>query len=103
MSLRPQSWLVHAARVWDGATRAALASGVTTLRDCGGRASTTLDARRELASSARPSPRVLVSGFPLTTTNGHCAAFGRVTDTAEQLCAAIDELAAMGVDFIKII
>jgi imidazolonepropionase-like amidohydrolase len=83
--------------------RTALASGVTTLRDCGGRSRTTLNARRELERSPQSSPRLLVSGFPLTTTNGHCAAFGRVADTAEQLCTAIDELSTIGVDFIKII
>jgi imidazolonepropionase-like amidohydrolase len=46
---------------------------------------------------------VLIAGFPLTRPNGHCASFGRTAETAAQLCAAIDELAEMGVDFIKII
>jgi len=81
----------------------ALASGITTLRDCGGRGTITLEVRRRLATSDAPAPRLVACGVPLTRPRGHCATFGRLATTAEEMRVAINELADLGVDFIKII
>jgi imidazolonepropionase-like amidohydrolase len=78
----------------------ALASGVTTLRDCGGRGLTTLAVRQVLRQS--DGPRLVASGFPLTVPGGHCARFGGETEGTD-LAARTAELVAAGADFVKVI
>src|SRR5204862_7030746 len=48
-----------------------LAAGVTAVRDCGARNRTTLSLRHAAHLGLFPSPRLLVSGPPLTMTGGH--------------------------------
>jgi imidazolonepropionase-like amidohydrolase len=52
--------------------RAALAVGITTVRDLGDRRFVTLRLREELAPHPARGPQLLVSGPPITTPGGHC-------------------------------
>ena len=51
--------------------RAALAAGITTVRDIGSKGRTTFDARDGAAASGLPMPRMLLAGPPVTITWGH--------------------------------
>lgn len=76
-------------------------AGVTCLRDCGSPRALGVQFR-ESCRSAHTMPRTLVSGRPITTTGGHCHWMGRVANSADELLAAVAELQAEGVDFIKV-
>ena len=80
----------------------AFASGVTTVRDCGSPGSAGVAFRREAGAGATGTPRVLVSGRPITTTLGHCHWMGLVADSAGELRSAARTLADEGVDFVKV-
>ncbi len=86
-----------------GNAQAALRAGVTTLRDCGGRGLITLAARDAIRQGLVVGPDVLVSGMPITTTNGHLYYLGLIADTEPEVRAAADSMAAAGVDFLKIV
>jgi imidazolonepropionase-like amidohydrolase len=81
---------------------AALKSGITTIRDLGDRGFATLSLREEYRRGATTGPELLVSGPPLTRTGGHCWFLGGEADSAEALVAAVNERAARGVDWIKV-
>jgi imidazolonepropionase-like amidohydrolase len=83
--------------------RRALEAGVTTLRDCGGRASTTFDLRRALALGRGAGSRLVLSGRPITVDRGHCWPFGGEAQGEERLRRMVRELASAGADFIKVI
>lgn len=80
-----------------------LCSGVTTARDCGARGTLAQQLQRAIASGAVCGPRLIVSGAPLTTPNGHCHYLGGVTGrgVAAVRAAALRQLAA-GVDWVKL-
>lgn len=80
----------------------ALRAGVTTLRDCGSPGRTGVLARQALSRGDWLGPRLLVSGRPITTATGHCHWMGRVAETPAEVRAAVQELVAEGVDFIKV-
>ena len=80
----------------------ALRTGVTTVRDCGGRAGVTLSLRDAIAAGIVPGPRILASGPAITTTGGHCYFLGGEADTADDLRRLARRLAKDGVDFFKI-
>jgi imidazolonepropionase-like amidohydrolase len=82
--------------------RRALAAGVTTVRDLGGRGSVTVALRDELARVGAPGPTVLAAGPALTTPGGHCWFLGGECADAEALRHKVAELAGAGVDVIKI-
>ena len=63
----------------------ALRSGVTTLRDCGGRGATTFDLRRAVQAGWIEGPRLVLCGQPITITGGHCWYLGGEADGAEGL------------------
>ncbi len=81
--------------------RAALLNGVTTLRDCGSPGRTGVQLRERYKTDVG-MPRILVSGRPLTTSEGHCHWMGRAADSSEQLSEAVKELDEEGVDFLKV-
>jgi imidazolonepropionase-like amidohydrolase len=76
--------------------RAELAAGATTVRDLG-------DARWAVADR-RPDegPRVLASGPPITSRQGHCWNMGGEVDGIDGLRAAVRERAERGADVVKI-
>ena len=82
--------------------QAALAAGVTTVRDCGAPYGVTLGLKRALAAGLAVAPRLLACGPCLTTTGGHGEFIGRTADSADELRRAVPELCRDGADFIKI-
>jgi imidazolonepropionase-like amidohydrolase len=81
---------------------AALRSGITTIRDLGDRGFATLSLREEYRRGTSMGPELLVSGPPLTRTGGHCWFLGGEADGVEALVGAVNERAARGVDWIKV-
>ena len=80
----------------------ALKSGVTTLCDNGGRGQTPLFLRTALERGYITGPRILISGRPITVTHGHCWLLGGEADGEVAVRAAVQQLVAEGVDWIKI-
>jgi imidazolonepropionase-like amidohydrolase len=79
-----------------------LKAGVTTIRDCGARNRTTLSLREAAAHGLFPSPRLLVSGPPITQTKGHFWWCNGEADGADGVREQARKLLAAGVDFLKI-
>jgi len=84
------------------AARAALAVGITTVRDLGDRRFVTLRLREELAAHPTDGPQLLVSGPPITTPGGHCWFLGGEADGVDGVRSAVRALAARGVDVVKV-
>jgi len=82
--------------------QAALRSGITTLRDCGGMRDTTLDLRRARRLGYAECPRLHLCGRPLTITGGHCWYFGGEADGPDALRRQVRGLLKAGADYIKI-
>ena len=82
--------------------RRALAAGITTIRDLGGRNLVPLVLRDELAHDPVVGPTLLVSGPPLTTPGGHCHFLGGECADVAELEATVARQAEAGVDAIKI-
>jgi imidazolonepropionase-like amidohydrolase len=80
--------------------RAALAAGLTTVRDCGSDMS--LLAVRDFFAETRTGPRIIAAGPPITTTAGHCHWFGHIADSPLEVRKAVRSLVEAGVDVIKI-
>ena len=80
----------------------ALRSGVTTIRDCGGKGQTIFRLRDAIRAGIVAGPRFVLSGRPLTMTGGHCRQFGGEVDGPEGLRRAARELLREGADFIKL-
>jgi imidazolonepropionase-like amidohydrolase len=81
---------------------AALRSGITTIRDLGDRDFATLSLREEYRQGIAVGPELVVSGPPLTRSGGHCWFLGGEADGTEALVDAVQERAARGVDWIKV-
>ncbi|WP_326946172.1 amidohydrolase family protein [Amycolatopsis sp. NBC_01307] len=77
-----------------------LRSGVTTVRDLGDRGHLGAAVRTSLEGVA--TPRLLVSGPPITVPDGHCHFFGGATTSDASIRSLIDENAAAGADVIKV-
>jgi imidazolonepropionase-like amidohydrolase len=75
---------------------------VTTVRDCGARNRTTLSLRDAAAHGLFPSPRLLVSGPPITITGGHFWWCNGEADGVEGVRRQARLLLKEGVDFLKI-
>ena len=79
-----------------------LAAGITTTRDCGGGLHLEHALRDRVEDGARPGPRILCCGQPITTPGGHCHFWGgEVEDEAgidEKVAAQIEA----GSDWIKV-
>jgi imidazolonepropionase-like amidohydrolase len=82
--------------------RAALAAGITTVRDLGDRRFVTLRLRQELAAHPERGPQLLVSGPPVTTPGGHCWFLGGEAAGPDGVRAAVRALADRGVDVVKV-
>ena len=81
---------------------AAVASGVTTLCDCGSWNRTGFALKEGLAEGLVEGPRVLVSGPPVTVTGGHLWYMGGEADGVEDVRKRVRYLIKQGADFIKI-
>ncbi len=80
----------------------ALESGVTTIRDCGGKGVLTFRLREAIRKGIVAGPRLVLSGRPLTITGGHCRYFGGEVDGPDEMRQAARQLLKEGADFIKI-
>ena len=81
--------------------RAALMSGVTTLRDIGSKNEIAFPIRDAVRRGVVPGPRLILTGTPITTTAGHCWMFGTEADTLEQVVTAVRHQKKLGADCIK--
>ena len=84
------------------ATRAALASGVTTMRDLGSKNEVAFRIRQSIEDGIIPGPHLRVAGTPITTTAGHCYMFGTEADTEDEVVTAVRRQVKLGADCIKI-
>lgn len=82
--------------------RAALAAGLTTVRDCGGRGTVIISLSRAIAAGMVPGPRMVSCGAPITTTGGHCYFLGLEADGIEGVRRAVRQMHKAGADFIKV-
>lgn len=79
-----------------------LLSGVTTVRDCGAKNHTTFMLRKAVEMGIATTPRLILSGRPLSIIGGHLSYFG-IEATGEDECrATVRQLVKEGADFIKI-
>jgi imidazolonepropionase-like amidohydrolase len=82
--------------------RAALAAGLTTVRDCGGKGRIVQEVRDLIRSGQAPGPEVLSCGMPITTTRGHCHWLGLIADTPPEVRRAAERMLAEDADFLKV-
>ncbi len=85
-----------------GNAQLALATGVTTLRDCGGYMTGPMEVRDHINAGRVVGPRVYASGAPITTTGGHLAWCGLRADTTDEVVRAARRMVEAGADFIKV-
>lgn len=83
--------------------RLELMSGVTTLRDCGGRDGVMFELRKAMEMGIYEGPRLFLSGHGLTMTGGHGSRFGEQVDGADSVIKSVRRLFKEGADFIKLI
>ena len=79
-----------------------LYSGVTTLRDCGAKNSTTFMLRQAVDLGIVPAPRLMLAGRPVAIIGGHLSYFGTAATGVDECRAAVRQLIKEGADFIKI-
>ncbi len=82
--------------------RKALYAGITTLRDCGGFPDVLSSLRRSIELGYVEGPRLILAGWPITITGGHCHYFGGEADGPEHLRKKVREAVKWGADYIKI-
>ncbi len=81
---------------------AALATGVTSLCDCGSWNRTSFSLKEGLAHGLVVGPRILVSGPPLTVTRGHLWYMGGEANGTYEVRLRVHSLIEQAADFIKI-
>ncbi|MDA0771130.1 MAG: hypothetical protein BZY79_03875 [SAR202 cluster bacterium Casp-Chloro-G4] len=84
------------------AMRAALSSGVTTMRDLGARNEVAFPIKQAIEDGIIAGPRLIVTGTPITTTGGHCNMFGTEANTEEEVVAAVRQQFKLGAGYIKV-
>lgn len=82
--------------------RAHLYSGVTTVRDCGGKNQTTLMLRQAMDMGITVGPRLVLSIRPMAIVGGHLSYFGIESTGPDEGRANVRQLIKEGADFIKI-
>ncbi len=82
--------------------RTHLYSGVTTVRDCGGKNQTTFMLRKAIEMGITVGPRLVLSGRPLAIIGGHLSYFGVEATGPNECRAAVRQLIKEGADYIKI-
>jgi imidazolonepropionase-like amidohydrolase len=80
----------------------ALSVGITTIRDLGDRNYLSLRLREWFRSGHEAGPRIVASGPPITTVNGHCWFLGGEIDPTGGVRQAVRDRVAHGVDVIKV-
>jgi imidazolonepropionase-like amidohydrolase len=82
--------------------RQALAAGITTVRDLGGRGGVTFRLRDAITSGLIAGPRILAAGSPITITGGHCHFLGLEADGEAGVRAAARRELKSGANCLKI-
>ncbi len=82
--------------------RAALRSGVTTVRDCGTVNEVAFAVRDAVEQGIFAGPRVFAAGAGITTTGGHCWWCGVEADDEPGVRRAVRSQVKAGADFIKV-
>ena len=82
--------------------RASLYSGVTTIRDNGGKNQTMFRVRDAMRLGITPGPRMVLCGRPVTIVGGHTWYFGGEATGPSEVVAATRQLIKEGADYIKI-
>jgi imidazolonepropionase-like amidohydrolase len=82
--------------------KAALHSGLTTVRDCGGRGRIVQEVRDRIRAGKAEGPDVLACGAPITTRTGHCHWLGLIADTHDQVRQAAERMLTEDADFLKV-
>jgi imidazolonepropionase-like amidohydrolase len=82
--------------------RQALATGITTLADLGGRNQVTFTLREAIDMGLSKGPRLILSGRPLTRKYGHCWYFNGEADGPDEIRHAVRQLVGEGADIIKV-
>jgi imidazolonepropionase-like amidohydrolase len=85
------------------AAQAALAAGITTVRDCGSRIDTAFDARRAQDLGFFRGSRMVLAGSPITVTGGHEWYLGGEADGPQGVRNKVRSLVKNGSDFIKVL
>jgi imidazolonepropionase-like amidohydrolase len=80
-----------------------LETGVTTVRDLGGRDYVELAVRRGIGEGLFSGPRILGAGKPVCMTGGHGHFVGREADGPDDVRKAVREQLKAGADVIKLI
>jgi imidazolonepropionase-like amidohydrolase len=84
------------------AAQRALSVGITTIRDLGDRDYLSLRLRDWFAAGEEVGPRIVASGPPITTVNGHCWFLGGEIEGPDGMRQAVQDRVAHGVDVIKV-
>lgn len=95
-----ESDVIKTVRIVDNLRRA-LATGVTTVRDCGTWPRLALPIRNAVEHGLLPGPRIIASGA-ITTTGGHCWYCATEADSEDEVRKAVRAHTKDGVDFIKL-
>jgi imidazolonepropionase-like amidohydrolase len=82
--------------------RVALRTGITTVRDLGGRGGVTFPLRDAIQSKLIAGPRVLAAGSPITITGGHCNFLGLEADGEAAVRSAARHQLKSGANCLKI-
>jgi imidazolonepropionase-like amidohydrolase len=82
--------------------RRSLVAGITSVRDCGGRGTTVLDARDAMRAGLAHGATIVSCGWPITITGGHTRHMGGEVDGADGLRRMVRRLVSLGADFIKV-
>lgn len=80
----------------------ALLNGITTIRDCGGFGYLTIALKRAIDKGIIDGPRMLVSGMPITSRQGHLYYCGCEAGTREEVKWEVENMIKQGADFIKV-
>jgi imidazolonepropionase-like amidohydrolase len=83
-------------------SRLALATGVTTVRECGGWRNVVFSLKDGIRRGIVPGPRIVACGRPVTITGGHCWMMGSVADGVDEVRKTVRRLVQDGADFIKV-
>ncbi|MGF1578457.1 MAG: amidohydrolase family protein [Gemmataceae bacterium] len=82
--------------------QAALRSGITTVRDCGGKGTVIQQVRDAIRNEDIPGPDVISCGVPITTTTGHCHWLGLTATTPQEVTRAVEQMLAEDADWLKV-
>jgi imidazolonepropionase-like amidohydrolase len=90
--------LLHAA----ANARAALAAGVTTVRDLGDRNRVAGSLRDAITAGFAVGPRIMTAGAPITITGGHCHYLGMEADSEDDVRRVARRQLRDGADCLKV-